>query len=563
MNDFAKTAAAVILAAGLATAAYVTAPRAVTDAAFSDQGQVFFPEFKDPTVAKSLEVISYDEATATLTPFKVQFDGQRWVIPSHHNYPADAESNMSGAASAFIGLKKDEVVTDKASEHESLGVLAPDDDKAPLTGRGTRVTLRDASGAALADMIIGKPVVRTSVGGKTYVRVPGKNRVYAVDFQKHITTAFADWVQTDVLKVGSAQVVGLNIDRYQIDEQAQTKKTTERLSITNIKPPPNPPQTDPNAPPPPPPARWTFTCEPGGPPGDQEKVQDAPVEEAVNTLRTMRILGVRTKPDKLVKYFSADPSTATTQLNQLDLMGLANKGFYVAQGGQFLANEGEMDVKCDDGVVYKMFFGELLVASGEALTAGDEGVGAAKTPEAKPGETPKADQPKKDDKAKGTEARYVLVTAKFDESLLGPPPVAPTAPTPPPGYDPNAKPAEAKPGEAGAPAPAPTPDAPEVAAYKVSKAKYDADQAKYLQEANARNARVESGKTRAESLRKSLANWYYVIDAASFQKIRPTRQQLVTPPAPPPAPPAPVGAPGAISPPVQPASIEPAPSGGE
>lgn len=525
MNDFAKTAAAIVLAAGLAGAAYMTAPHSVADATFSDQGEVFFPAFVDPLAAKSLEVISYDEPTATLTPFKVQFDGTRWVIPSHHNYPADAEANMSGAASAFIGLKKDLVITDMASEHEALGVLSPEDDKAPLSGRGTRVTLRDGSGATLSDLIIGKPVKGAQVGGQVYARLPGKNRVYAVAFTKTITSNFADWVQTDVLKIAGAQPVGLTVDRYQIDEQRGTKTTTETLKITKAPEVAPPMPADPNHPPPQPP-RWTFSANPGGGPGPNEAVNEAPIEEAMNTLRTLRIVGVRQKPEKLVKYFGASPGDAPTALNTLDLMNMGSKGFFATQDGTFVANEGEASIPCDDGVVYRLYFGELLLATGDALSAGSDDVANAKAGDA-PADSAEGESDKKAE-PKAKESRYMLATATFDASLLGAAPVAPVAPQPPEGYDP-AKPAAPGDGAAGEPAPAPAPDSPEVAAYKAAKAKYDADQSAFIQAANAHQVRVEAGRKRAETLRKSLANWYYVIDAEAFNKLRPTRASLIRP----------------------------------
>lgn len=533
MNDLAKTAVAIVLAAGLAGAAYVTAPRAVTDATFSDQGEAFFPAFTDPMAAKSLEVISYDEPTATLTPFKVQFDGTRWVIPSHHNYPADAQASMSGAASALIGLRKDAVVTDKASEHQALGVLAPDDDKAPLSGRGTRVTIRGASGDTLADLIIGKPVKSDRVGGQVYARVPGKNRVYAVAFTRTITSKFADWVQTDVLKLGAAQPTALRVDRYQIDEQRGAKITTETVTIT--KAPEIKPEgpVDPNTPPPVPP-RWTFTAEPGGGPGPGQSVNEAPIDEAFNALRTMRMLGVRPKPEKLTAYFGAEPGKSNIQLNTIDLIGMGGKGFFLTKDGQFVANEGEVTVSCDDGVVYRLFFGELLVATGDDLSAGTSDVVGAAADPAKPGadpasaSDPAADADKKnDDGKKGSEARYMLATVSFDESLLGPEPAAPAAPElvepkAPEGYDPAKPLAE---GET---------ESPEVAAYKAAKAKFDADKARHEAEKAAHASafarhkdRVTQGQKRAETLRKSLAPWYFVIDAESFAKLRPTRDSLV------------------------------------
>ena len=157
MTDFTKTALAIVIAAALVGGATLTRPTTLEDARFSDQGEPFFAQFTDPLSPASLEVVSFDSATASYQPFKVERQAGRWVIPSHHDYPADAAENMAKAATAFIGLTKEQVVSDRAADHESLGVLAPDDPRAPLSGRGTRVTLRDDKGGELASLIIGLP----------------------------------------------------------------------------------------------------------------------------------------------------------------------------------------------------------------------------------------------------------------------------------------------------------------------------------------------------------------------------------------------------------------------
>ena len=561
MNDATKTIAAIVLAAGLCAGAYVTAPKPVVNTTFSDQGELFFPDFKDPGAAKSLEVIAYDEPTASLNPFKVKFDGKRWVIPSHHNYPADAEQNMAAAASSFIGLAKDSVVSDKASDHQAFGVLAPDDDKAPLSGRGTRVTIQGAGGSVLGDLIIGKPVEKGAVGGMVYARVPGKNRVYAVHFSKKITTKFADWVQTDVLKAASASFTSLYEDRYKIDELAGTKVQGDILTIKKADPstvPPPPANPDPNAPPPAPP-RWTFTCEPGGGPKDGEKVNETRVDEAFNTLRSLRIVGVRPKPEKLVSYFSGE---GKVQLNTLDALGLQSCGFFATKDGRFAANEGEVIARCEDGVSYHLYFGNVIVAEGEALSAGSDDSAAAK--DAKTAPDAGKDGAKDAKNPKGTEGRYMFATAAFDESLLGPAPTPPTAPKAPEGYV-EPKPDEKKPDApapaADAPKPEPAKDSPEVEAYKKAKEEYTKALGEYNQKAASRTSMIEAGKKHADQLKKAFAGWYYVIDNPTFNKIRPTRSELIMAPTPPTPAAAPDGTAPGMPAPGMPAPVMPAPTG--
>src|SRR6185437_15135674 len=99
---------------------------------FKDQGEFFFPDFKDPFACTDLEVVEYDNATATARQFKVMFKDGKWLIPSHHNYPADAKDRLAKTAGGVMDLKKDTIRSNRVEDQESLGVLDPLDVKAPL-----------------------------------------------------------------------------------------------------------------------------------------------------------------------------------------------------------------------------------------------------------------------------------------------------------------------------------------------------------------------------------------------------------------------------------------------
>src|SRR3954447_14683674 len=95
--ELRKTLAFVVVALLLTGAAYLSVPdRSATNVAFDDQGKYFFPDFKRPLDCTDLEIVEYDSSTASRRPFKVMMnkDG-RWVIPSHHNYPADAKDRLA------------------------------------------------------------------------------------------------------------------------------------------------------------------------------------------------------------------------------------------------------------------------------------------------------------------------------------------------------------------------------------------------------------------------------------------------------------------------------------
>ena len=141
-NDIRKTLIYVGVAALLVLLAFVTAPRRITPEAFSDQGAPFFPDFKDPNAATTLEVVSFDEATGTATPFKVTFKDNRWLIPSHHDYPADAKDRLAKTAAGVIDIKRDVYRSDNVAEYPKFGVVDPMEQSATgVAGRGSRITL--------------------------------------------------------------------------------------------------------------------------------------------------------------------------------------------------------------------------------------------------------------------------------------------------------------------------------------------------------------------------------------------------------------------------------------
>ena len=113
MNELKTTLLFLGGAAVLTAAALVIDPGARTADVFSDQGELFYPDFTDPQAPKAIEVIDYDDDTATATPLKVEFRENKWILPSHNSYPADAENRLADTAAALIELKKDAVVSER------------------------------------------------------------------------------------------------------------------------------------------------------------------------------------------------------------------------------------------------------------------------------------------------------------------------------------------------------------------------------------------------------------------------------------------------------------------
>jgi hypothetical protein len=368
MRERIITGVFVLVAVVLAVTALKFEPEMVTPDILSDQGEAFFPEFKDPLACKALEIVAYDEATATARPFKVEFRNRRWVIPSHHSYPADAEQRLAKTAAALMDLRKDMVRSESPAAHSTYGVADPLDSGATsLTGRGKRVTLRDEQGKALAEFILGKAV--EGKAGYRYIRVPGQKRTYAVKTEAEPSANFEDWIETDLLKLSAHEIRKITIHNYSINERTAQIENLERITLTKDK------------------DKWSLAGE-----GTPRK---AAVDALVGALDNLRIVDVQPKPLGL----SADLRTQQgIQLSMESMMSLRQKGFFFTPTGQLLSNEGEVLVETVNGLVFTLRFGEIASGSAAAVSAAN----------------PSTSSPSGGAAATGQERRYVFITARYD-----------------------------------------------------------------------------------------------------------------------------------------------------
>lgn len=379
MNDFAKTGVAAGAAIALTVLALSMGPREVRQDLYDDQGQEFFAGFTDPTSAATLEVVEFKEASGAAYPFVVQRDDKgRWTIPSHGNYPADAKDRMGKAATLLIGLKKQVVVGDLKGRHVEFGVVDPLDPGTDTAGRGTRITMKDSAGNPLADLILGKEV--EGKVGEHYVRVPGKNRVYRTKLDGEVSTKFADWIETDLLKAQTWDIGKITFDNYSVDEQKGEVVPGEQYVVTKDSS-----------------NKWTFV----GLDAEKEEANDEKLREIADALGQIKIVGVRSKPEGLTAMLEQ----VTGFDRQVLAQSLANKGFFLARGGKLYSNEGDLLFETKKGVRYTLRFGELVVGEGDELTAG-----AAPAAGAKPAEGEAAQKPANN--------RYLMVTAEFVDSLI-------------------------------------------------------------------------------------------------------------------------------------------------
>jgi hypothetical protein len=337
MNETLKTAAFLAGAAVLVIAAAVAEPDRHTASVFSDEGEAFYPQFRDAQAVKAIEVVDYDESTATARPLKVELRKSRWVIASNNDYPIDVGDRLVKTAGALIDVKKDQVKSDLVQDHAKYGVIDPLDQKASsLQGRGKRVTLRDAQKAVLADFILGKPV--EGKAGWRYVRLPGGKRTYAVKTEADPSARFADWVNAGLLRVPVANIRKVTIASYSVNETAGTLDQGESFVLTQEG------------------GQWKS---PSG------AVKADVVRAMAAALDGLKIVDARPKPAEMAK----DLHSGTMQLSLETALALRRFGFLLTQSGRVLASDGEMTVEMANGVNYQIRFGDVATTSSDAAKA--------------------------------------------------------------------------------------------------------------------------------------------------------------------------------------------------
>ena len=518
MNRSQKTAVFVIAAVVLGLAAYVVAPRKRVPELFDDQGTLFYSPF-DPLGCTAVEVTRFDEEENAAKVFKVHFKENLWTIPSHEDYPADAKEQLGKTAAVVNGLKKGAIRSDQKKDFPKFGVVDPLDGSPSAEGRGKRLILRDATGKILSDLIIGKSVENR--WDQYYVRKPESKRIYACEIDaSNISTRFADWVETDLLKVPKDKIKQIVLDNYRVDEATFVKVPGDVLTLN---------QDEPN--------EWTLTTPKGGL-KENEELDKGKTDDITDALKAITLVGVRRKPKGLLEILERVEKGEPVQRDEARALQalLAHVGYYLGQDPRrrkmgLVSNEGEVRIACDDGAMYALLFGEVLYGEPDEISA-------APTEKAEKKQTKdKADEKTETDK--GAEHRYLFVRVEFDQSLLGDKPEKPEEPKKPEGLP--AKKDEPK-------VDAEKPDKPEgekadgettkededkkpppdpLEEYTKAKKEYEDKLKWYESDLKDYEKRVEEGKERVEELRKRFAEWYYVISAEAFKKLHLSREDLV------------------------------------
>lgn len=581
MSESVKTmvfvATAVVLAALAGGSYFLNQP--TNSAEFEMVGKPFFPDFETATDAKSLSVAALDPDTATLKRFRVENKEGVWRIPSHYDYPAEAAERLAATATSVMGIERESLAGRLASEHERLGVLDPlDEDVEDPESAGQRLTFKDSDDEVVVDFIIGKEIdeevalsARDAPFGRQgneryyYVRRADENPTYKVKLDIDLSTKFSDWIDPDLLRVGSNEVTRIEVNNYSIEEDRSNPLAQQRALFKN--------QGDvlklsrPTSG-----GVWELE----GLKADTEELQTGRVDDILGVLDELKIAGVRPK----VKFMDKVLLTADLKLNrqpefEKDPQGfgraidrlqgeLERRGFNLAGSSEkmeLVSQFGEMTFGTNKGVVYTMHIGKAVEGGEEAIEVGGASTDSEKSEDSQSKDEvdAKADETE-DSKAENSvdkeeeevNNRFLLVRVALDESLITPQPIKPTEPikpVAPDDYTPKTEPAAKEGGEAPDDVEAPSdPDSdeppaprdqearkPEFVAYDEVLKKFDEDKIQFgldmtqwEDDKKAFAEKVKESQKVVDELNERFGDWYYVMSGDNLKTLRTEREDLVS-----------------------------------
>ncbi|MBL6713079.1 MAG: DUF4340 domain-containing protein [Pirellulales bacterium] len=550
---------------GLLLTGWWVQPRFQARSIKAELQSVLFPKLEDVAQAGSLEIVSYNEELAELSPFKVVKTGGVWVLPAHDNYPADAQEHLAAAATELIDMKPLDVMSESPADHETFGVIEPDPQKieAGMTGVGKLLEIRDEAGTALARLVVGKEDRQPAgaAGGTRllrFVRISGQDPVYRVEIDtSKLTTRFGDWIEKDLLKLSPWDVRNVTLDDYALAAvQAEGRMMVEQQRQSRVQLAYN--DQD---------AEWSLTSlEVFNPEdstaepemvtlGDDQELDTAKLNDLRNALGDLKIIDVARKPAGLTADLEAEASFLD---DDEAVRSMQQRGFLPLSSGEILSTDGETVVGMKDGVEYVLRFG-----AGTSVVQTGEDAGEVGERSEVPG-------------------RYLLVMARFNESLLEKPVLEPV-----PGEEPaettepeTTEPETTEPettdgssfsrsgpfrlvaqadddaavaGEAaeqgsaeepsggdesadaedGPPSPAPSAaEALQAADEAEAKAQAAREERRRVERENRRrqeeyDEQVESGKKRVRELNGRFAAWYYIVSDEEYAKIHLSQADVV------------------------------------
>lgn len=339
----------------LAMVYYPWAELVETDAAV---GKPLFEEYSADQV-RGIDITSFDSDRGTLNRIQLARRAEKWVVPARQDFIATNSQLTGTVVNALNDRTVYQVISENQQDHIKYGVVDPAEYTIDINvaSLGRKLVLNDRNSKPIASLIVGSAVKNSP--GKRYVRVPGKPRVYMIDFDDGIlTTEFAFWVSPNALQLKTQpdaeglQFRSLQIDNYQIDNiavddpiknwnyRATVQPIANQLAVKSLTVP-IPDQPD----------AWKRL--------DTTPEQEAKLKAAALSLSSFFIDDVRRKKKELAGALQKPDSETDDKLfAELPQFGFAKTGFEHGHWN-FAAKNGQIAVAMAEGVRITVSIGDF------------------------------------------------------------------------------------------------------------------------------------------------------------------------------------------------------------
>ncbi len=209
-------------------------------------GKKLFAGFADPTVLKTLEITRLNSQSGKKETLRLSESDGSWKIGSYYDFPAENTTQMTRVVSPFLQLSVQGLFDELKEGSDAKKVLelfrscqvvdptgaAPEDKETT----GILVKMTGSGGDLLVNAIIGAKVPEsTHLRDVRYLRIPGEDMIYTVDFSTEATNDSGaeqllpmsdrlsvdplDWVNRDLLRISRWNIINWGIHRYEISKE--------------------------------------------------------------------------------------------------------------------------------------------------------------------------------------------------------------------------------------------------------------------------------------------------------------------------------------------------------
>lgn len=168
-----------------------------TEVAGAEPGTALFPELNDDVNAAARVTVTQGDES-----FTVEREGDAWGSADKDGYPVSFDQ----VKKVVVGISELTIVEPKTknpANHSKLGVQAPDEEDS----MSRRVTIEDASGATVADVILGETRPSRGLGRPTmYVRRADEDQAWEVAGRVTVDGSLANWLDRKIVSIDGKRV---------------------------------------------------------------------------------------------------------------------------------------------------------------------------------------------------------------------------------------------------------------------------------------------------------------------------------------------------------------------